>query len=290
MGFSLALSGGGLLGAAHLGVLAALEEAGLHADAVAGTSAGGLVAGLLALHVPVDRIHELGQRVTKSPWDYFSLNLEGLVHAVWPNGTLPATGLVEPSGFLKALLALAPWAKSTGDWRIPCVVTAVDVARLEAVAFSGQAVLPPSARWTVTVDAPLGLALHATMALPGLFSAARTPSSVLVDGGIADTLPADWAYALCRQPVLAIDVAQGIPKSAAHIGIAEVVARAETYATETLSQLRDAKLPIFTVAPDTRGVPFFGFSDYERLVQVGYAAMTTALPAFTAFLRRESLS
>lgn len=290
MAFSLALSGGGLLGAAHLGVLAALEEAGLQPTAVAGTSAGGLVAGLLALNVPVDRIRELGQRVTQSPWDYFSLNLEGLVHAVWPNGTLPATGLVEPTGFLKALLALAPWAKSTGDWRMPCILTAVDVARLEAVAFSRQAVLPPSARWTVTVGAPLELALHATMALPGLFNAARTPSSVLIDGGLADTLPADWAYALGRQPVLAIDVAQGVVKAPAHIGIAEVVARAEAYATETLSNLRDATLPIYTVAPDTRGVPFFGFSDYERLVEVGYAAMKAALPAFTAFLERRASS
>ena len=42
------LSGGGVRGAAHLGVLRALREAGLVPNAIAGTSAGALVGAMMA--------------------------------------------------------------------------------------------------------------------------------------------------------------------------------------------------------------------------------------------------
>ena len=48
MEYGLALAGGGTRGAAHVGVLKALEEARILPPAVAGTSAGSIVAGLYA--------------------------------------------------------------------------------------------------------------------------------------------------------------------------------------------------------------------------------------------------
>ena len=44
--YGIAFAGGGTRGAAHVGVLLALEEEGLLPDYVAGTSAGGIVAGI----------------------------------------------------------------------------------------------------------------------------------------------------------------------------------------------------------------------------------------------------
>ncbi len=69
MGFGIALSGGGTRGAAHVGVLCALEEEGLRPTSVAGTSAGSIVAGLYALGMSgqemKDRIYELARQGTK---------------------------------------------------------------------------------------------------------------------------------------------------------------------------------------------------------------------------------
>ncbi len=53
MEYGLALAGGGTRGAAHVGVLKALEEARILPPAVAGTSAGSIVAGLYASGMPV---------------------------------------------------------------------------------------------------------------------------------------------------------------------------------------------------------------------------------------------
>ena len=49
MKFGIALSGGGIRGIAHAGVLQALEENGIKPDIVGGTSCGSIVAALYAL-------------------------------------------------------------------------------------------------------------------------------------------------------------------------------------------------------------------------------------------------
>ena len=48
MKIGLALGSGGLRGAAHIGVIDELERAGVHADMVAGTSSGSLIAAMYA--------------------------------------------------------------------------------------------------------------------------------------------------------------------------------------------------------------------------------------------------
>jgi NTE family protein len=130
----------------------------------------------------------------------------------------------------------------------------------------------------------LDLAMQATMALPGLFAAPVAEGRVLVDGGTADTLPVDWAYALQPGPVLAVDVAAPYQLPADRLGISEIVSRAEQYSTHTLATLRAETVPAFHVRPDTRDVPFFGFRDYDHLVDVGRRAMENALAAFEAYL------
>ena len=48
MSFGLCLSGGGVKGAAHIGVLKALEENNIKIDYISGTSSGSIVATLYA--------------------------------------------------------------------------------------------------------------------------------------------------------------------------------------------------------------------------------------------------
>ena len=49
MKIGLALAGGGVKGAAHIGVIKALEENGIKIDAISGTSIGSIVASLYAM-------------------------------------------------------------------------------------------------------------------------------------------------------------------------------------------------------------------------------------------------
>ena len=55
----LVLSGGAARGLAHIGVLRALEEQGVHIDAIAGTSMGAVIGGLYASGYSVDELEKL---------------------------------------------------------------------------------------------------------------------------------------------------------------------------------------------------------------------------------------
>ena len=59
MKLGLALAGGGVKGAAHIGAIKALEEAGFKFDYIAGTSSGSIVASLYASGFTTDEILSL---------------------------------------------------------------------------------------------------------------------------------------------------------------------------------------------------------------------------------------
>ena len=59
----LVLSGGAARGLAHIGVLKALEEQGIHVDAIAGTSMGAVIGGLYAAGYKVDEIERIAKEM-----------------------------------------------------------------------------------------------------------------------------------------------------------------------------------------------------------------------------------
>ena len=62
----LVLSGGGAKGAAHIGVLKYIEDAGIPIDYIAGTSMGSIVGGMYALGYTPDEIMEI---ISEVDWD-----------------------------------------------------------------------------------------------------------------------------------------------------------------------------------------------------------------------------
>ncbi len=84
----LVLSGGGARGFAHLGVLKALNDAGIYPDVIAGTSAGALVGVLYADGYTPDEILKM-------------MNASSSLHYVRP--TVPREGLLQISGIERIL-------------------------------------------------------------------------------------------------------------------------------------------------------------------------------------------
>src|SRR5262245_7673061 len=63
--FTLVLSGGGLKGLAHIGVLRALEERGLTPGAIVGSSMGSLIAAAWATGMPIKEMADRGMAVRR---------------------------------------------------------------------------------------------------------------------------------------------------------------------------------------------------------------------------------
>ena len=164
----LVLSGGGSRGLAHLGVLRALDDAGVPVDIVGGTSQGAFMAALFAQRLPWDRMFACVQ-------DY-AAGL-GSFRNVMKDLTLPVLSLFAGKGF-SALVAdcLKYGPENIEDlWlRFFCVST--NVSRGE----------PSVHEW-----GPLATLVRASMTVVGLLPPVYHEGDLLVDGGYLNNIPVD---------------------------------------------------------------------------------------------------
>src|SRR5688500_14741575 len=205
----LALSGGGARGLAEVGVLQALESAGLHPDCVAGTSMGALVGSLYAGgYSPAEMETIVGSLDWQSvfsdrperPLVPLALRLDDTP----PVARLAVRGRrfrLPPSRdsdyrtnrLLFRLLA-EPGFRSGGDFdrlRLPFRAVATDLE-------SGERV--------VLGSGSLVRAVRASLSSPVRLVPVRLDGRLLVDGGLVDNLPVAVARQLGADVVVAVDV------------------------------------------------------------------------------------
>jgi NTE family protein len=163
----LVLSGGGARGFAHLGVLQALNEAGIFPDVVSGTSAGAIVGVLYADGYTPEEIMKI-------------LNSISRYHYIRP--TVPREGLLQISGIIRILRDNLR-AKTFEDLKIPLFVTATDLNNGKIVYFSEGELLD---------------IVIASASIPVLFKPVIIKNIYYVDGGVLDNLPIRPIENKCR--------------------------------------------------------------------------------------------
>ncbi len=172
----LALGGGGARGFAHIGVIRALEEAGMPVDLVGGTSMGAIIAGM----------HAMGL----SPDEMIGLNEQIIALAPFREFTLPIIAMLRTRRIERgARLAFGDIAIE--DLWIPffCVSASLTTARM-----------------VVHERGPVWEATRASGALPGIAVPMLTTAGLLVDGGVVNNLPGDLMRARCRGKVIVVNV------------------------------------------------------------------------------------
>jgi NTE family protein len=161
-GCGLVLGGGGARGLAHLGVIRALEEAGVPIDVVGGTSIGAIMAALCARGLPdSDRVRRVmhiartGRRLVTPTLPLIALSAGRRVDQILAEHltSVPIEDL--PLGFF-------------------CV--SASLTRAEAV---------------IHERGPLWTAVRASLALPGIYPPVYADGDMLIDGGAVDNLPVD---------------------------------------------------------------------------------------------------
>jgi len=177
----LALGGGAAFGLAHIGVLQVLENAGVPIDLVAGCSQGSIVAVGYASGLPVDEMariaRELGVR-------------RNFLFASDP------TFFTKP-GFLSGerfLTMMRPYLRGKETFEqlvLPCRTVATDIETGERVAIS---------------SGRLETAFRASSSVPMVMAPVRAGERVLVDGGVADPVPAEITSGMGADIVVAVNV------------------------------------------------------------------------------------
>jgi NTE family protein len=173
----LVLSGGGARAFAHVGVLAALLEAGVEVDRVAGCSGGAWVGAQFALGLSPEEIrkncHE--EFVKRNPLNDYTLPLVALTRSIKGNAMMD---------------------RVFGDARFE---------ELEREFFCVSCDMITS-ELVVHQRGPLWPAVAASMTLPGYLPPKSLDGRLLLDGGVLNNLPVDVMAASGEGPVIASDV------------------------------------------------------------------------------------
>ena len=180
----LALSGGGSLGMAHVGVLKVMEEAGLRPDYITGVSMGSIVGAMYSLGYSADSLHFLFKtadwnlilsnnipedKVIFTEKKYFNNSILSL--PVSSRKVRFPSGLINGQQIEKALGYYAWAAADINDFSklpIPFLCLGTDLISLKKVVLS-KGYLPD--------------AIRASMTVPSIFTPIKIDTAVLIDGG-----------------------------------------------------------------------------------------------------------
>ena len=171
----LALGGGAVLGAAHIGVLRALEEMDIKISYVAGTSIGAFVGALYAFGNNSKDIEEIALELS---W----MDISGI--ALFESGLLSNAKLGE-------LLGESLGEKKIEDADIPLAVLATDIVNGDKV---------------VLDKGPVAKAIMASTCIPGIFGPVKFDDKLLVDGGIVENIPIDSVKNMGADYVIGVDL------------------------------------------------------------------------------------
>lgn len=206
----MALSGGGARGAAHVGVLMALEEAGLLPDRIAGTSAGGIVAGLYAAGMSIQEMKEQVQYLSRKGKWYLDPDAAGLfwmIPQLLSGNPVRLAGLLRGNRLRDYLCSLTE-GKTLQDISVGLLIPAVDLVSGNTVIYTNRnmpdAETPEHGIW----ERQGGLCeiMMASASVPAVFSPRQLGPYRLVDGGVTNNLPVDLMITAGERCVVGVDI------------------------------------------------------------------------------------
>ncbi len=203
----LVLSGGGALGVAHIGIIQAIEEAGLRIDYITGTSMGALVGGLYAIGYSSDQLMEIAQsnnftelfldRKNRRYISNYEKILDERTIATFP---ISRRGIDLPAGIITGqniytYLSRLTWsthgANDFNNFPIPFAAIGTDIETGEAEVFN-SGYLPD--------------ALRASISLPSIFIPHEIDGRLYMDGGLIRNLPVEDAIKMGANYTIAVNV------------------------------------------------------------------------------------
>jgi NTE family protein len=244
----LALGGGAVRGAAHIGVLDVLDRAGLEPAVITGTSAGALVGALYAAGTRPSEITKLAH-------------------------TLRWARLVRPARTRKALFETTRLAAFLDG-----VLGGRDFAELERP-FAAVACELTTGDRVVLREGKVSTAVLASAAIPGVFPPVERDGQLLVDGSLVDMVPAGLAREMGADIVVAVDVSGPLPRRRPTTLLHIMVAVSTLQPGGAAKAAAEADL---LLSPEVDGYAFWELSRISEFEEAGRTAAEQALPLLRA--------
>lgn len=235
----LALGGGAILGAAHVGVLRALEERKIKICSIAGTSIGAFIATMYAFGLSPGEIEDKTKDLNWLDAASFSISRYGLLS----NEKLGDI-LIETLGDV-----------SFEDAQIPLAMVATDIGACQKV---------------VLKEGNVAEAVMASTCIPGIFIPVEINDQLLVDGGLVENVP------LTPLKDLGADIVWGVDLNAKRKyrkpdDIIDILANALDLAIDNATRLQTEEADLL-IAPELSAYNRADVENLDDLIKEGYDA------------------
>lgn len=276
----LTLSGGGAKGVAHIGILKALDSAGLHVDYVTGTSMGSIIGALYAAGYSGDSIEALARKID---WDLLLTNSASLrvlsieekdeyskyaVELPWvnngfrlPSGVLESEELwLKLSEFFFPVYATKNFSQFTRGFK--CIAT--DVASGEGVVIDSGEIVS---------------AIRSSMAIPSVFTAVDYNGRKFVDGGVVRNFPVRDVREMGADFVIGSNVAGGLLPKEKINNVFQVLLQVAFF-REDADAVNERKLCNIYIKHNLDNFNMGSFSSTEEIMKEGFAKGDSLYPYF----------
>lgn len=269
----IALGGGSLRGAAHIGVLQVLLENGIQPQFIAGTSAGGVIAACYAGGVSPYDLEKVALKLTRR--DYLDYNWQGLARYLLRKVTGRRARL--PEGFIKGdRLERLVYKLTGGKWlqdvRLPLAIMATDLASGRKVIFTNSPFEIEGAQVIIIRDALLSAAVRASIGIPVTFIPRCVSGLQLVDGGLKDIVPVQVLKIMGADYVLGVDLQAGKFERPVN-DIPTIIARSIDIMVQETSLLDEQLFADYVIFPEVKNAGLGDPAVIPACIRAGRKAM-----------------
>ena len=229
MKIGLCLSGGGVKGAAHIGVIKALEEENIKISFLSGTSSGSIVATLYSVGYTTQEILEIFKKYGKNI-NYIDIKtlLKSSLGIIFKRQFIPE-GL--NSGIkIEQIINKACADKNIlkiSDIKIPIIIPSVNVYNGEIYLFTSYETRQTvSSKYIPVSNIEIGKAVRASCSYPGIFAPVKYEDKFLIDGGIRENFPWKELRNIGAEKIICIKFENKLKKEKKNINILDVVSGA----------------------------------------------------------------
>ena len=281
----LALGGGGARGAAHIGVLQELHQAGIKIDAVAGASAGSLIGAMYAYSLDPFWIEEQFRKnmalnpftnvgpkrflngrnpgsvldqIAKKVYDHFQMMI-----------SLNRKSIIKRQLLQDAISFLLP-ATTFDDLKIPLKVVSTDLESCEDI---------------IHERGDLVEALVQSCSIPGFVAPTEQDNRVIVDGGVGMPIPVPVLKEDCVLTV-AVDISQYTLEKLGKTNMISITQRAEIITSNRLKS-KLAQDADFVIQPDTLGIHWSDFGQFDALLEKGKQAVSGSIKQLKTIINKK---
>src|SRR5216684_7150833 len=251
----LALAGGFARGIAHIGVLRVFREAGIPIDMVAGTSVGALIGASYCAGASLEMMEQIACETKFTDFGRWTPSWLGLA----------------TNQRMEQFLARFSTIKNFEELKTPLAIAATDINAGLPVYYYQKG--------------PIGPALRASCAYPGLFVPIQYDGRTLVDGFLTAPVPVEGALLLGADIVIAVYLEAGNVEEPRTF--TDILSRSFNILQRHTDLTWRTQADV-VIEPDVKPFVWDDFTRTDELVAVGEAATEAVLPEIRALLGGET--